>query len=103
MEENFDVILSDIRMPGMDGLTLAGEVRKVKPNAMVILMTGYASVNTAVEAIKRDVFDYILKPAARIIYHHHERYDGKGYPDVFQGRTSRLKAVLFRLPIFLTP
>ena len=61
-EENFDVILSDIMMPGMDGLTLAVEIRKVQPNAMVILMTGYASVNTAVEAIKRDVFDYILKP-----------------------------------------
>jgi putative nucleotidyltransferase with HDIG domain len=60
--ENFDVVISDIQMPNMDGLTLAGEVHQVQPDTVVILMTGYASVNTAVEAIKRDVFDYILKP-----------------------------------------
>lgn len=60
--ENFDVVLSDILMPRMDGLTLAAEIRKIQPDTVVLLMTGYASVNTAVEAIKRDVFDYILKP-----------------------------------------
>ncbi len=60
--ENFDVVLSDIMMPKMDGLTLAGEIQKIQPGVMVILMTGYASVNTAVDAIKKDVFDYILKP-----------------------------------------
>lgn len=60
--ESFDVVLSDILMPRMDGLTLAGEMQKLQPDTVVILMTGYASVNTAVEAIKRGVFDYIMKP-----------------------------------------
>lgn len=60
--EPVDVVLSDILMPHMDGLTLAGEIHRVNPDIVVVLMTGYASVNTAVEAIKRDVFDYILKP-----------------------------------------
>ena len=61
-KENFDVLLSDIMMPRMDGLTLAGEVKNVQQDILVILMTGYASVNTAVEAIKKGVFDYVLKP-----------------------------------------
>ncbi|MCD6308322.1 MAG: response regulator [Candidatus Latescibacteria bacterium] len=61
-EENFDVVLSDIMMPNMDGLALVREVQNVQPNTPVVLMTGYASVNTAVEAIKIGVFDYILKP-----------------------------------------
>jgi len=61
-EEPFDVVLTDIMMPKIDGLTLAGEVEKIQPETLIILMTGFASVNTAVEAIKRDVFDYILKP-----------------------------------------
>jgi putative nucleotidyltransferase with HDIG domain len=61
-KDSYDLILSDIQMPRMDGLTLAGEVQKYLPDTIVILMTGYASINTAVEAIKRDVFDYVLKP-----------------------------------------
>ena len=60
--ENFDIVISDIQMPRMDGLTLTEEIRKIQPDTIVILMTGYASVNTAVEAIKKGVFDYILKP-----------------------------------------
>ena len=58
----FDVVISDIMMPGIDGLALAERLRDEHPDVMVILMTGYASMNTAVEAIKRGVFDYILKP-----------------------------------------
>lgn len=60
--ENYDVVLSDIQMPRMNGLALAEEVRRIQPDTSMILMTGYASVNSAVEAIKISVFDYILKP-----------------------------------------
>lgn len=60
--ETYDVILSDIQMPQMDGLTLVEKVHSVQPDTVIILMTGYASVNTAVEAIQKDVFDYIMKP-----------------------------------------
>jgi putative nucleotidyltransferase with HDIG domain len=61
-KEEFDVVLSDISMPRMDGLALAGEVRRIRPETMILLMTGYASVDSAVEAIKQGVFDYIVKP-----------------------------------------
>ncbi|MCE5249099.1 response regulator [bacterium] len=60
--ENYDVVLTDIQMPRMDGLTLTEEIRKIQPDTIIIMMTGYASVNTAVEAIKRNIFDYIMKP-----------------------------------------
>ena len=60
--ESFDVILTDVLMPHMDGLTLIDEVRKVQPDIEIVIMTGYASVNTAVEAVKKNVFDYIIKP-----------------------------------------
>ncbi len=58
----FDVFLLDIKMPGMDGLTLQQKLREVDPNVAVIIMTAYASVNTAVRALKEGAFDYIVKP-----------------------------------------
>lgn len=61
-EESFDVVITDILMPKMDGLTLAGEIRHIQHDVEIIIMTGYASVNSAVESIKIDVFDYIIKP-----------------------------------------
>ncbi|MFC1509714.1 response regulator, partial [Candidatus Omnitrophota bacterium] len=64
--ENFDIVISDIQMPHMDGLTLTEAILNIQPDTIVILMTGYASVNSAVEAIKKGVFDYILKPFQNI-------------------------------------
>ena len=57
-----DVVVSDVRMPGMDGVELLSYVRKERPDAIVILMTAYASVETAVRAIKCGAYDYITKP-----------------------------------------
>ncbi|MDC6364228.1 MULTISPECIES: sigma-54-dependent transcriptional regulator [Flavobacteriaceae] len=59
---NFDVILSDVRLPKGNGLTLLSTVKKASPNTQVILMTGYAEVKTAVNAMKKGAFDYISKP-----------------------------------------
>lgn len=59
---SFDVVLSDISMSPMDGITLLNEIRDIDPNAIVILMTGYGSMETAVKALKSGAFDYIQKP-----------------------------------------
>ncbi len=59
---HFDVILSDVRLPKGNGVTLLHQVKKESPQTQVILMTGYAEVRTAVNAIKNGAFDYISKP-----------------------------------------
>ncbi len=57
-----DLLLTDIKMPQMDGLALTAQVRSLFPHIPVVLMTGYPSVETAVEGIKAKVDDYIIKP-----------------------------------------
>ena len=57
-----DLMLTDIKMPAMDGLALTTQVRSLYPHIPVVLMTGYPSVETAVEGIKAKVGDYIIKP-----------------------------------------
>jgi two-component system response regulator HydG len=61
-KEAFDVILLDIRMTKMDGIEALGEIRKISPLVPVLIMTAYASVKTAVEALKAGAFDYLTKP-----------------------------------------
>ncbi len=58
----FDVFLLDIRMAGMDGLELQREVRKSSPDAIIIIITAYATVDTAVRALKQGAYDYVTKP-----------------------------------------
>ena len=59
---DFDLIISDIRMPGMNGLELLAEAKKLKPELPVIMITAYASPDDAVKAMKEGAFDYITKP-----------------------------------------
>jgi DNA-binding NtrC family response regulator len=61
-QRSFDVVLADLRLPGMDGVALLREMRRLGIDVPVILMTAYASVATAVEAMKLGAFDYIQKP-----------------------------------------
>ena len=58
----FDVVLSDLRLPDRDGITLLEWIRHKSPHSEVIIMTGYANVSTAVAAIKLGAFDYLEKP-----------------------------------------
>lgn len=58
----FDVVLTDIKMPGMDGMALLKRVREISPETTVIMMTAFGSVDSAVEAMKRGAYDYINKP-----------------------------------------
>lgn len=60
--QQFDFLLTDIRMPEMNGIELAREIRLISPTIGVIFMTGYANLDTAKQAIKEGAFDYIMKP-----------------------------------------
>ena len=61
-ENDIDLILADIRMPGMDGITLLETVRNTDPHVTVIIMTAYGTIEKAVEAIKVGAYDFIQKP-----------------------------------------
>lgn len=57
-----DLIITDIRMPHMNGIELAAKARVIRPDVVVIFITGYADLNSAKDAIKQGAFEYILKP-----------------------------------------
>lgn len=59
---NIDVVTLDIRMPGMSGIDTLKEIKAIDPDVMVIIITGFGTLNTAIEAIRYGVFDYIPKP-----------------------------------------
>src|SRR5213595_1367042 len=58
----FDLLISDLKMPKMTGIELLGEAKKLRPEMPVVLMTAFATVQTAVEAMKLGAYDYIQKP-----------------------------------------
>ena len=58
-----DVVILDIKMPGMDGIETLVEIKKQFPLAEVIMLTGHGSIETAVRGMKLGAFDYLLKPA----------------------------------------
>ena len=60
--ESFDIILADIKMPGMDGLEMLKRIKLIKADSIVIMMTAFATVDTAVQALKDGAFDYVTKP-----------------------------------------
>jgi DNA-binding NtrC family response regulator len=62
LQERFDLIITDLKMPHVDGLKLLEFVMELSPDNLVIIVTGYATVDTAVEAMKLGAFDYVTKP-----------------------------------------
>jgi len=58
----FDMVISDLKMPRMGGIALLDAVGKSAPNALTIIMTGFGTVETAIDAMKRGAYDYVLKP-----------------------------------------
>ena len=61
-EADFDVVVADIKLPGMDGMEFLAQVRRLHNSLPVIMLTGYASMESAKEAVRLDAADYILKP-----------------------------------------
>ena len=61
-DNDFDVVLTDVRLPDCDGISLLSEIFSKKKDTAVIIMTGYAEINMAVNAIKQGAFDYVSKP-----------------------------------------
>jgi DNA-binding NtrC family response regulator len=60
--DTFDIILADIKMPGMDGLEMLRRIKSLKRDSIVIVMTAFATVDTAVQALKDGAYDYVTKP-----------------------------------------
>ncbi|MCU4164577.1 sigma-54-dependent transcriptional regulator [Carboxylicivirga caseinilyticus] len=60
--KDFDIVLADIKMPGMDGLEMLRRIKSLEKNPIVIIMTAFATVDTAVQALKDGAYDYITKP-----------------------------------------
>ena len=61
-KENFDVVVLDLKMPGMDGLTTLKEIKKLGLFTETLILTGHGSIDTALEAIKLGAYDYLTKP-----------------------------------------
>jgi DNA-binding NtrC family response regulator len=62
---DFDAVLSDIRMPGRSGIELLAQIRELRPDTPVVLMTAFGSIDSAVEAMRAGAFDYVTKPFQR--------------------------------------
>lgn len=60
--KDFDIILADIKMPGMDGMEMHRRIKKLNKDPLFIFMTAFASVDTAVQALKEGAYDYVTKP-----------------------------------------
>ncbi len=61
-EKNFDFVLTDIKMPDLDGIELIKQIHQINPNVGTIFMTGYADLASSKEALKEGAYDYLLKP-----------------------------------------
>jgi DNA-binding response OmpR family regulator len=62
--QEYDVVLTDIRMPGLTGVELLARIKEQAPDSVVILLTGYASLETAIESLRLGAHDYLVKPSS---------------------------------------
>ncbi len=61
-EHKPELVVTDIKMPGMDGMELLAEIKRIAPHALVIMITAHGSIDTAIQAMKTGAYDYICKP-----------------------------------------
>lgn len=60
--EPADVVLVDLKMPGIDGIETLKQIKKTAPNALAIVMTGYPTIDSSIEALRCGAYDYVVKP-----------------------------------------
>src|SRR5512136_2341919 len=60
--DRWSIVVADLKMPGMDGLQVLDEAKKLQPDVAFVIMTAYATVDTAVAAMKKGAYDYLVKP-----------------------------------------
>jgi DNA-binding NtrC family response regulator len=60
--QDIDIVILDVKMPGMDGIQTLKEIKKVYPLVEVIMLTGHATVESAIEGMKQGAYDYLMKP-----------------------------------------
>jgi DNA-binding NtrC family response regulator len=105
-KESFDLLISDIKMEPVDGITLLKEARKTQPDVGVIMLTAYGSVGTAVEAMKEGAFDYITKPfkldellltVQRALEYHNAMVENRGLKSQLESQT-RLENIIAESP-----
>ena len=61
-ETSYDMVITDIKMPGVTGLDVLRSVKEISPETIIILITAYATMETAIQAMKEGAYDYISKP-----------------------------------------
>src|SRR5438270_4479160 len=61
-QHHYDLVLTDLKMPGVDGLAVLEAVRKSSPHSVTIMMTGYGSLHSAIEAVQAGAYEYLVKP-----------------------------------------
>ena len=61
-QKAIDVVLLDVRMPGMDGIMTLREIKRIKPTVEVVMLTGHASVESGIDGMRLGAFDYLAKP-----------------------------------------
>ena len=59
---SIDLVITDMVMPGMDGLSLINKITEIRPNTIIIMLTGYPSFDSAVQSIRGGAYDYLAKP-----------------------------------------
>ena len=106
-ESQFDLVISDITMPGMSGLDMLPHVRSISPNTVVVMISGVQTVESAIEALRLGAFDYLMKPfdlrqveavVKRAIEHHElltakQRYENH-LEELVEQRTAELDKAL---------
>ena len=111
-ERAWDIVLLDIKMPGMDGLELQRMIKRIDKNIITIVITAFASVNSSIQALKEGAFDYLVKPIdpddlghlirnaveqRRLIYENtqlRQQIDGMNYTDEIIGDSPAMKKVM---------
>ena len=78
-ENEIDVVVLDVRMPGMNGLETLAEIKRIKPATEVIMLTGHANIDVALEGMGKGAFDYLMKPMEidELVYKIQDAYQQK--------------------------